>query len=144
MRVRARVGGDADGAVLLFLGTVRNHADDRPVEGLRYEAYVPMAQEVLDDLVREARERVHPGRVAAVHRVGELKVGEVSVALAVSSPHRAEAFDAARTFMDDLKKRLPVWKYERYADGAETWVDGLPIEPPSRSEKRGNDGSDRS
>ncbi len=143
MEVMARVGGEGDGAVLLFLGTVRNHADGRPVEGLRYEAYLPMAQEVLDDLVREARERVGPGRVAAVHRVGELEVGEVSVALAVSSPHRAEAFRAARTFMDDLKKRLPVWKHERYADGAETWVDGRPIEPPSGSGDRGPEGSDR-
>jgi molybdopterin synthase catalytic subunit len=126
--VLARVGHDRDGAVLLFLGKVRNHADGRPVRGIRYEAYGPMARSVLEELAREAAERLGTDRVAVVHRTGELEVGEVSVAVAVSSPHRAEAFDAARVLMEELKRRLPVWKHEIYADGTRDWVAGSPIE----------------
>lgn len=126
--VLERVGRPEDGAVLLFLGTVRDHADGRPVRDLHYEAYLPMAQAVLQELAREAAERLGTDRVAVVHRVGSLDVGEVSVAVGVSSPHRAEAFAAARTLMDDLKQRLPVWKREGYADGAREWVDGARIE----------------
>ncbi len=97
------VGEDQDGASLLFLGVVRDHNDGRSVGGVRYDAY---------------------DRVAAVHRIGELNVGEVSVAIAVSSPHRAEAYDASRYVIEEIKKRLPVWKKERYSDGAEEWVEG--------------------
>jgi molybdopterin synthase catalytic subunit len=130
-RVLEQVGDAGHGAVLLFLGTVRNHADGRPVSGLRYEAYESMAEEVLLELVQEAAARAGTDRVVAVHRIGELGIGEVSVALAISTPHRAEAFEAARTFMDDLKKRLPVWKHEAYVDGSRDWVDGEEIQPPS-------------
>lgn len=136
-RVLERVGDAGHGAVLLFLGTVRNHADGRPVSGLSYEAYEPMAEEVLLELVREAAARAGTQRVAAVHRVGDLRIGEVSVALAISTPHRAEAFEAARVFMDDLKKRLPVWKHEAYLDGSRDWVDGEAIQPPPGPESEG-------
>jgi molybdopterin synthase catalytic subunit len=129
----ARVGRDEDGAVLLFLGTVRNHHEGRGVRGLGYEAYLPMAREVLHDLAREARERLGDGRVAAIHRVGELSVGDVSVGIAVSSPHRSEAYEASRTLMEELKRRLPVWKHERYVDGSTDWVDGVPVEGPDES-----------
>lgn len=126
--VLARVGADEDGAAVLFLGVVRNHADERPVRGITYEAYEEMAAPVLAEIAREAAERLGTDRLAVVHRVGELSVGEVSVAIAASSPHRAEAFDATRYVIEEIKKRLPVWKKEHYADGGADWVEGTP--PP--------------
>jgi molybdopterin synthase catalytic subunit len=122
--VLAEVGAAADGAVLLFLGTVRDHNDGRPVSGVRYEAYVEMAERVLSEIAREAAERLGTDRIAVVHRIGELAVGEASVAIAVSSPHRAEAFDACRYVIEEIKRRLPVWKEERYAEGASRWLEG--------------------
>ena len=122
--VLARVGAPDDGAVLLFLGTVRDHADGRAVEGLHYEAYEAMAREVLAAIAAEAAARLRTERIAVVHRVGELAIGDVSVAIAVSSPHRAEAYDASRYVIEEIKKRLPVWKHERYAEGDAGWVRG--------------------
>lgn len=124
--VLSRVGADQDGAALLFLGVVRNHNEDRPVGGMRYDAYEEMAVGVLAEIVREAAAIVETDRVAVVHRVGELTVGDVSVAIAVSSPHRAEAYEASRYVIEEIKKRLPVWKKERYIDGREAWVAGTP------------------
>ncbi len=122
--VLAHVGEDQDGATLLFLGVVRDHADGRPVAGMTYEAYEEMAAPVLDEIAREAAVRLGTDRVAVVHRVGELGVGEVSVAIAVSSPHRAESYDASRYVIEEIKKRLPVWKKEHYTDGQTEWVEG--------------------
>ena len=119
------IGADEDGASLLFLGVVRDHNDGRSVGGVRYDTYEEMAAEVLLEIVSEAARSAGTDRVAAVHRVGELKVGEVSVAIAVSSPHRAEAYEASRYIIEEIKKRLPVWKKERYNDGSEEWVEGL-------------------
>lgn len=118
------VGRDRDGAVLLFLGTVRDHNEGRPVRGMRYEAYEAMARETLEEILREVAERTGVETLAAVHRVGELDIGEVSVAVAVSSPHRGEAYEASRAVMEEIKQRLPVWKKEFYADGDEDWVAG--------------------
>lgn len=132
MLVLQSVGADEDGAVLLFLGTVRNHAEGRSVLGIRYDAYEKMGTEVLAEIAHEAIERHGVDRVAVVHRTGELLVGEVSVAIAVSSPHRAEAYDASRFVIEEIKKRLPVWKKERYVDGQDAWVDGTTPEPASR------------
>ena len=126
--VLARVGSDRDGATVLFLGVVRDHADDRPVSGMRYDAYQEMAGEVLRTIAEEAAERSGTDRVAVVHRFGELAIGEVSVAIAVSSPHRAEAYEASRYVIEQLKERLPVWKKEHYVDGASEWVEGT--QPP--------------
>ena len=122
--VLARVGSDRDGATLLFLGVVRDHADDRPVSGMRYDAYGEMAGEVLSKIAAEAAERLGTDRVAVVHRFGELAIGEVSVAIAVSSPHREEAYEASRYVIEQLKERLPVWKKEHYVDGVSEWVEG--------------------
>ncbi len=119
-----RVGGAEDGAVALFLGIVRNSNDGRPVTGMEYEGYTEMARDELSAIVAEAAERAHAGRMAAVHRLGALGVGEVSVAIAVSAPHRAEAFDAARHVIEEIKKRLPVWKREHYLDREAEWLDG--------------------
>ena len=118
------IGADQDGASVLFLGVVRDHNDGRSVDGVRYDAYEDMAAQVLSEIVDEAARAAGTDRIAAVHRVGELKVGEVSVAIAVSSPHRAEAYDASRYVIEEIKKRLPVWKRERYGDGAAEWVEG--------------------
>lgn len=123
--VLARVGSAEDGAVLLFLGTVRNQAGGAAVDGVTYEAYESMATPVLGEIAREAASRLGTDRVAVVHRVGELAIGDVSVAIAVSSPHRAEAYDASRYVIEEIKKRLPVWKREHYTDGRSEWVAGV-------------------
>lgn len=120
----AEIGAASDGAVLLFQGIVRDHNDGRPVTGIRYEAYESMAEKVLAEIAREAAERLGTDRIVVEHRVGELGIGEASVVIAVSSPHRAEAFDAGRYIIEEIKKRLPVWKDELYADGDRGWVEG--------------------
>jgi molybdopterin synthase catalytic subunit len=122
--VLARVGAPEDGAVLLFLGNVRNRNDGRAVTGIRYEGYREMAEPLLHEIAGEARERWGIERVALVHRLGRLDVGETSVVVALSSGHRAEAYEASRYVMEEIKKRLPVWKHEEYADGEAGWVAG--------------------
>jgi len=124
------IGADQDGASLLFLGVVRDYNDGRSVGGMRYDTYEEMAAEVLSEIVDEAARSAGTDRIAAIHRTGELEVGEVSVAIAVSSPHRAQAYDASRYIIEEIKKRLPVWKKERYSDGAEEWVEGRTPEAP--------------
>ena len=119
-----RVGSDEDGASLLFVGVVRDHADGRPVSGMRYDAYADMAQTVLCEIASEAAARLGTDRLVVVHRTGDLAIGEVSVAIAASSPHRAESFDANRYVIEEIKKRLPIWKKEHYADGTAEWVKG--------------------
>lgn len=126
--VLAFVGNPADGAMLLFLGTVRDHADGRRVGGIRYEAYQAMAEKELNAIAGEAVRQLGTDRIAIVHRVGDLAVGEVSVAIAVSSPHRGEAYQASRFIIEEVKKRLPVWKHEQYADGEAAWVQGRTLE----------------
>ena len=123
-QVLSLIGADQDGASLLFLGVVRDHNDGRSVGGVRYESYEEMATQVLSDIVEEAAGAADTDRIAALHRIGELEVGEVSVAIAVSTPHRAEAYEASRYIIEEIKKRLPVWKKEHYSDGADEWVEG--------------------
>ncbi len=127
--VLARVGHRSDGAVLLFLGTVRDHADGRPVSGMAYEAYETMAADVLQAIAEDAAARLGTPRVAVVHRVGELAIGEVSVAIGVSSPHRDRAYDASRYVIEEIKRRLPVWKHEHFVGGDARWVEGEPLVP---------------
>jgi molybdopterin synthase catalytic subunit len=129
------IGADQDGANLLFLGVVRDHNDGRSVGGMRYDTYEEMAAEVLSEIVDEAARSAGTDRIATIHRTGELEVGEVSVAIAVSSPHRAQAYDASRYIIEEIKKRLPVWKKERYSDGAEEWVEGRTPEVPDVAPK---------
>lgn len=120
---------DRDGAVLLFVGVVRDHAEGRPVRGMRYEAYEPMAEDVLRAIVTEARDLHDVSAVEAVHRTGELALGEASVAIAVASPHRDAAYRASRYVIEEIKKRLPVWKHEHFTDGQARWVPGTPLAP---------------
>lgn len=130
--VLARVGDDADGAVLLFLGRVRREHEGRRVHGMRYDTYQAMAGAVLDAIAREAAERAGSDHIAVVHRTGELAVGEISVAIAVATPHRAEAYEASRYIIEQIKLRLPVWKHEHYTAGDSRWLEGA-VPPGSAS-----------
>jgi len=122
--VLSLVGSHSDGAVDLFLGIVRDANEGAAVSGMHYDAYVEMAEQVLRSIVAEAAAQPGVGSVAAVHRIGELSVGDVSVAIAAAAPHRAEAFAACRYVIEQIKQRLPVWKQERYVGGAERWLGG--------------------
>lgn len=119
------------GAIALFLGSVRNVHEGRAVLRMEYSAYVPMAEKLLHVIVREAVERYPPSRIAVRHRLGLLELGDVSVAIAVAHPRRAPAFDAARYIIEELKKRVPIWKLEHYADGTREWVDPTRSSTPS-------------
>ncbi len=121
---------DACGAVAAFLGIVRETGDEgRAVDGLAYEAYPAMALAEIRAIGEEASAKFGPARVAIVHRVGELRLGEASVAVVVASEHRGVAFDACEYAIDELKRRVPIWKKERYRDGAAQW---RPNAPPAR------------
>jgi molybdopterin synthase catalytic subunit/molybdopterin converting factor small subunit len=123
----AAVSGPGRGAVVVFLGTVRDHHAGRPVEKLTYSAYRPMALEGLRRIVA-ALEAAHPDlRAAIVHRLGEVPVGEASVVIAIGSPHRAAAYDASRTALERLKAEIPIWKREHYADGEAAWREEEPL-----------------
>ena len=119
------------GAVVTFLGTVREMTGDRRTTSLDYEAYPEMARARLADLESESRRRWPVIEAAIVHRVGHLGLGEVSVAVAVSCPHRKQAFEACRWIIDTLKEVVPIWKRELWADGTDEWVHpGLNPPPP--------------
>jgi molybdopterin synthase catalytic subunit len=117
-----RVTSPAAGAVVLFLGTVRELTAGRRTMALDYEAYPEMAERKLAELEVEARRRWPLVEVALVHRLGRLELAEASVAVAVSSPHRGAAFDAGRWLIDTLKEVVPVWKQENWSDGTKEWV----------------------
>jgi molybdopterin synthase catalytic subunit len=110
------------GAVCTFLGTVREFTGDRRTVALAYESYPEMALKKMAELEEEARQRWPVIELALVHRVGNLELGEVSVAVAVSCPHRHESFEACRWLIDTLKQVVPIWKKEIWADGNEEWV----------------------
>ena len=117
-----RVRSNRAGAVCCFLGTVREMTGDRRTASLDYEAYPEMALKSMADLEIEARGRWPIQELALVHRVGHLDLGEISVVVAVSCPHRDEAFEACRWLIDTLKQVVPIWKKEVWADGSEEWV----------------------
>jgi len=116
-----RVRSPHCGAVVLFLGTVRDLTGDQVTEFLDYEAYEPMAEAKLTRLEAEVRAKWPIGEIAILHRLGRLGVSDVSVAVAVSSPHRAEAFEAARWAMDRVKEVVPVWKKDQSPTGSAEW-----------------------
>ncbi len=121
------------GAILTFLGTVRDLTGDEVTVALDYEAYGPMAEAKLAEIEADVRARWAIGEVAMVHRLGRLTVGDVSVAVAVSSPHRADAFAACRHAIDRLKELVPIWKRENWADGRTEWVHPGNVECGMRS-----------
>jgi molybdopterin synthase catalytic subunit len=110
------------GAVALFLGTVRELTKGRQTTALDYEAYAEMAKNKLALVEQETRSRWPVGDMALVHRLGHLEPGEISVAVAVSCPHRSQAFEACRYAIDRIKEVVPIWKKENWADGAAEWV----------------------
>jgi molybdopterin synthase catalytic subunit len=110
------------GAVVTFLGTVRDLTGDRVTTALDYEAYPGMAEKKMAEIERDTRERWPVGEIALVHRLGHMGVSEVSVAVAVSCPHRAEAFEACRHAIDRLKELVPIWKKENWDGGTSEWV----------------------
>lgn len=122
------------GAVVVFSGVVRDHADGRTgVVSLTYEAYGEMASAKMHEITAEARRRYPTvGRIAIAHRVGELGVTESSVVVAVSAPHRPEAFDAARYCIDAVKESVPIWKKERWEGGDDWGTNASAPVPPSR------------
>lgn len=119
--VLSRVQSPAAGAVVLFLGTVREFTGEAHTHFLEYSAFSEMALAQLQQLEQEARALCPLVHVHLVHRIGRLEPGEVSVAVAVSSAHRAAAFTAGQWLIDNLKQRVPIWKKEHYADGREEW-----------------------
>lgn len=121
--LEAAVWSEACGGVAMFLGVVRDRASDgRPVTGLNYEAHEAMALAEFAEITGEVSAKYAGVRLGIVHRVGELRVGEIAVAVCAASPHRAQAFDACRYAIDELKTRASIWKKERYADGTGDWV----------------------
>ena len=123
------VRASSDGAVVGFDGCVRDNSNGRRTLYLEYEAYEAMALSKMKEIASDLRERFAVGRVAIVHRLGRLEIGEASVFIAVAAPHRAAAFDACRYAIDTLKREVPIWKKEFFEDGA-VWADGeLPPVP---------------
>jgi len=123
--VVARVAGPDTGGLVTFTGAVRDHARGRSVEKIEYEAYPAMAEREMEAIASEAAERFGGARVAIAHRTGLLAVGELAVVIVAATPHRAEAFEACRYAIEELKRRVPIWKKEFASDGG-TWVDDRP------------------
>lgn len=118
------VASTSDGAVLLFVGIVRDHNDGRAVGHLEYDAYAAMAEREMERIAAEAERRYEVGRVSLVHRTGRLEIGEASVAIAVAAPHRGDAYAASRYVVEALKNRVPIWKREGYVGGDARWLAG--------------------
>lgn len=114
---------DESGAVALFYGVVRNHNMGRTVQYLEYDAYESMAIKKLREVADEVCAKFSVNGIAALHRIGRLEIGETSLLVAVSSPHRKEAFEACHYAVDRIKETVPVWKKEVWEDGSE-WIDG--------------------
>ena len=120
-----------DGALCLFAGVVRNENAGRPVSHLEYEAYEEMARPLMEEIAHETLQRWPVTRVEMIHRLGRLEIGDASVAVAVIAPHRDAAFAACRHAIDALKSRVPIWKKEHYADGAQ-WLEQAHPPAPAR------------
>ena len=119
--LRRQVMRDSDGACIVFEGVVRNHDHGRNVESILYEAYRPMAEKEIEKVVEGVMREFPSVAVAILHRLGHLVVGDISISIACSSPHRAEAYEASRAMIDRIKETVPIWKKERGPDGEE-WV----------------------
>ena len=120
------VAAPGHGATVLFVGTVRNQHDGKPVRGIEYTTYRTMAEERLRAIERELA-AAHGARIRIAHRVGELEVGEASLVIAISAPHRAAAYDANREALERIKREVPIWKRELYADGGTAWREVEPL-----------------
>jgi molybdopterin synthase catalytic subunit len=129
-KLTGEVAAEGHGALSIFLGTVRNSNDGRPVNGIDYSAYDAMALAEMSRILDEVSERFPGVAVSLEHRLGTLRVGDISVAVACAHAHRAPALDANRYVIEELKRRVPIWKREHYLDGTSEWVDPLrhPVE----------------
>jgi molybdopterin synthase catalytic subunit len=121
--VMTEAGSDSDGAVVSFIGRVRNSSRGKSVLYLEYEAYGEMARKQLQKTIDEAASRWSLGSCMVVHRIGHIDVGEASIIIAASSPHRHEAFQAVQYIIDTVKENIPIWKKEFYSDGS-SWING--------------------
>ncbi len=116
-----RVLRPSDGACIVFEGTVRNHHEGHAVESIFYDAYRPMAEKEIEKVIRAVESELPDVAIGVLHRLGELRVGDVSIAIVCASPHRAEAYEASRALIDRIKQTVPIWKKER-GPGGEEWV----------------------
>ena len=139
----AEVSSIANGAAVLFVGTVREVNEGRSVTGIDYAGYRAMADRELTAIVGEAAERFGTAHVVVEHRLGTLGLGEASVAIAVGHPRRAAAYEASRYVIEELKRRVPIWKREHYADGTREWVDPMSVRRVPESEGSGPAEADR-
>ncbi len=121
----------ASGALILFSGVVRNHNDGQEVDGMTYEADVPLAEKILTEIESEALTKFSVHHCRIQHRVGALELGETSVIIVVRSPHRAEAYKASRYAIEELKRRAPIWKQEHYVGGESRYLEGTPLQKGS-------------
>lgn len=126
----AEVSDPGVGAVSLFIGTVRNTNAGRPVTGIEYTAYSAMAERELAAILAEAMALAPGARIVVEHRVGTLSVGDASVIIAAAHPHRSEALSTTSFVIEELKRRVPVWKCEHYVDGTREWVHAASSTPP--------------
>ena len=122
------VAGGGSGAVVSFLGLVRNHNAGRRVRYLEYEAYEPLALKAFERIAAEVAARWAGVRLALHHRVGRLEIGEASVAIAAASAHRADAYAACRYAIERVKQMAPIWKHE-YFEGGDVWIEGATADP---------------
>ena len=117
----------ATGALVIFSGTVRNENDDRPVDGMTYEAHIELAENTLKQIEQEVLDRFDVRQCRIAHRIGMLGLGDVSVYVVVRAGHRGAAFEAGRYGIDETKVRAPIWKEEHYIDGDSRYLDGTPL-----------------
>jgi molybdopterin synthase catalytic subunit len=133
--VQAVATSPADGAVVSFLGIVRNENLNRRVTHLEYEAYEPLAVRALNLILEEARDRWPTARLAIHHRLGRLTIGEASVAIAAASAHRSEAFAACRYAIERVKQIVPIWKHE-FFEGGDVWIEGATADPNDQAARQ--------
>lgn len=125
-KILSDVKDKSAGGTVLFVGSVRDHNDTGPVSKIHYEAYQEMAEDKINEIEREVRKKWNIQRFVAIHRIGNLKVKEISVAVAASAEHRREAFEACKYGIDKIKTNVPIWKKE-ISESGESWVEGVPL-----------------
>jgi len=122
--IRQQVQDSGTGAVVIFEGCTRNSHNNRTVEGLAYEAFIPMAEIELERVRQEAIALYKLDKCLIYHRIGDVNIMETALVVACSAAHRQEALNATSWIIDNIKKHVPIWKREKYADGAESWIEG--------------------
>jgi molybdopterin synthase catalytic subunit len=135
IEVTALVSDPACGAVVTFVGTVRDHNTGRRVRYLEYEAFEPLAVKAFERIADEAGQRWPNVQMAIHHRTGRVEIGEASVVIAVASPHRADAFAVSRYAIERLKQIAPIWKHEHF-DGGEVWIEGATADPTDENARQ--------